>query len=161
MTEQPAETGSEGFAVARRAELEAIRTPEEAVRGALEQVGEEVTGVLQRAYETAHQITTNAERDASEQRAAAARDAADAIARAEQRVRSLDLDTDRIWGERERILADARELAAQLTVLADAADARFPPASEASDAPAEPVAATIDEQLDVAFGAEQPAVGLL
>jgi len=152
------------------------RTPEEAVRRALEQVGEDVTGVLQRAYETAQQIIANAEHDAAAQRSAAEQDAAASIALAEERLRELDLDTDRIWGERERILADARELAGRLTALIEGADARFPPPEPvlapqpAVEAAVEPAAASlagvedvalIDEQLDAAFAAEEPAAGLI
>jgi dsDNA-specific endonuclease/ATPase MutS2 len=149
--------------LARRiAELEANRSPEEAVRRALEQVGEEVTGILQRTHETAGAITANAERDALEQRATAAQDAAAAVARAEQRVHELDLDADRIWAERERIIADARELSRQLTELADAAAARLaPPAPLAGQLTAgsdvvSGQAAVFDAELDDAYGATAP-----
>src|SRR5437763_6743329 len=40
------------------AELNAGRSPQAAVRRALERVGEDVSGILQRAHETADQITT-------------------------------------------------------------------------------------------------------
>jgi dsDNA-specific endonuclease/ATPase MutS2 len=149
--------------LARRiAELEANRSPEEAVRRALEQVGEEVTGILQRTHETANTITANAERDALEQRATAATDAAAAIAGAEQRVHELDLDADRIWAERERIIADSRELSRQLTELADAAAARLaPPAPLAGQLTAGSDAvsgqpAVFDADLDAAYGATAP-----
>src|SRR6201989_1690232 len=39
------------------AELQATRSPEAAVRRALERVGEEVSGILQRAHDTAAQLT--------------------------------------------------------------------------------------------------------
>ena len=42
----------------------------------------------------------------------------------------LDSETDRIWGERHRIVEDARELASQLLALADSAAERFPAATE-------------------------------
>ena len=149
--------------LARRiAELEANRSPEEAVRRALEQVGEEVTGILQRTHETADAISAGAERDALDQRATAAQDAAAAIARAEQRVHELDLDADRIWAERERIIADARELSRQLTDLAEAATARLtPPAPMAGELTAGAEVATggqpavFDAQLDRAYGATE------
>jgi hypothetical protein len=147
--------------LARRiAELEANRTPEEAVMRALEQVGEEVTGILQRSHETASSIVAHAEQDAGDQRAAAAQDVAAAIARAEQRIRELDLDADRIWAERERIIADSRELSRQLVSLADAAVARLtPPEPLAGALSGRPAAADRDGgdtaaiagQLDSAF----------
>ena len=49
-----------------------------------------------------------ARREADEHREEAARDAAHVTAIAEQRLHELDLDTDRIWGERERIVANVR-----------------------------------------------------
>src|SRR5258707_14757107 len=50
-------------------ELQATRSPEAAVRRALEQVGDEVSGILQRAHETAAQISTDSRREAEEARA--------------------------------------------------------------------------------------------
>src|SRR5512135_3467831 len=108
------------------AELQATHSPEAAVRRALERVGEQISGILQRAHDTAEEITTQSRREA-ENRLEVARNEAEQIAAAGvQRVRDLDTDTDRIWAERQRIIDDARELAAQLTALADEAAARFP-----------------------------------
>ena len=106
------------------------QTPDAAVRSALERVGDEVAGVLKQAHDTADEIVATAKREAEEHRDQAARDAAHVTAVAEQRVHELDLDTDRIWGERERIVADARDLARQLDQLADLAAERFPSDSE-------------------------------
>ncbi len=100
--------------------------PDAAVREALERVGAEVANVLKQAHDTADEVVAQAEREAAQERAQAKREAAHVTAVAEQRVHELDLDTDRIWGERERIVADARDLARQLTQLADLAAARFP-----------------------------------
>ena len=108
------------------AELQATRSPEAAVRRALERVGEEITGILQRAHETAEQITLQSRSDAEDRLEQARREAAQIAGAAEQRVRELDADTDRIWLERQRIVADAEELAAQLLALAKTASARFP-----------------------------------
>lgn len=102
------------------------QTPDEAVRDALERVGEEVVDVLKHAHSTAEGIVEAARREAQEQRDQAERDAAHVISVAEQRLHELDVDTDRIWGERERIVADARDLARQLNQLADLAAERFP-----------------------------------
>jgi ElaB/YqjD/DUF883 family membrane-anchored ribosome-binding protein len=108
------------------AELQATRSPEAAVRRALERVGDQITGVLQRAHDTAEQITAQS-RSEAEDRLQEARNEAKAIGdAAEQRVKDLDADTDRIWMERQRIVADAEDLAGQLLALAKVAADRFP-----------------------------------
>jgi cell division septum initiation protein DivIVA len=128
------------------AELQATRSPEAAVRRALERVGEQISGVLQRAHETAEQITTQSRAEA-EDRLEQARVEADQIAgAAEQRVRDLDADTDRIWMERQRIVADAEDLAAQLLALAKVAAERFP-TDEDTDGPEEHLAPYDDAAL--------------
>jgi cell division septum initiation protein DivIVA len=143
------------------AELQATRTPESAVRRALERVGEQISGILQRAHETAEQITRQSRSEAEDRLEAARQEAANTLevarqeatrraAAVEDRLRQLDSDTDRIWAERHRIVEDARELAAQLISLADAAAEQFPPAEEASSAgkaskPEEPDADAKDE----------------
>jgi DivIVA domain-containing protein len=101
-------------------------SPDLAVRSALERVGGEVAGILQQAHDTADEIVAAAEADAAAHRAAAAKQAAEVTAAAEQRVHELDLDTDRIWSERERIMTDARDLSRQLQAVADLAAERFP-----------------------------------
>jgi DivIVA domain-containing protein len=112
-------------------ELQSQQTLDGAVRSALERVGDEVAGVLQQAHVTADEIVETAEREAAEHREQAARQAAHVTAVAEQRVHELDLDTDRIWTERERIVADARDLARQLLAVADLAAERFPKDADA------------------------------
>jgi uncharacterized protein with HEPN domain len=114
------------------AELQASRSPEAAVRRALERVGEQISGILQRAHETAEQITAQS-RSEAEDRLQHARIEADHVAEAaEQRVRDLDADTDRIWLERERIVADAEDLSGQLLALAKTAAERFPADADAT-----------------------------
>jgi uncharacterized protein with HEPN domain len=117
------------------AELQSTRSPEAAVRRALERVGEQISGILKRAHETAEQITTQSRREAEDRLVVARDEAAKIAAVGEQRVKDLDAETDRIWAERLRIVEDARELAAQLLALADEAAARFPPAEEATPPP--------------------------
>jgi DivIVA domain-containing protein len=117
------------------AELQATRSPESAVRRALERVGEEITGILQRAHETAEQITMQSRSEAEDRLEQARQEAAQVADTAQQRVRELDADTDRIWLERQRIVADAEELAAQLLALAKTASERFP-ADGGAEAPA-------------------------
>jgi cell division septum initiation protein DivIVA len=106
------------------------QSPDAAVRSALERVGAEVADLLKQAHDTADAIVATGQREADDHREQAARHAAHVTAVAEQRVHELDLDTDRIWGERERIVADARDLARQLNRLADLAAERFPQDSE-------------------------------
>jgi cell division septum initiation protein DivIVA len=107
------------------AELQATRSPEAAVRRALERVGEQISGILQRAHETAELITAQSRAEAEDRVEAARLEAAEVIAAAQQRVKDLDADTDRIWIERHRIVDDARELSAQLLTVAENAAERF------------------------------------
>lgn len=128
------------------------QSPDAAVRSALERVGDEVADVLKQAHNTADEIVATAKREAEEHRAQASRDAAHVTALAEQRVHELDLDTDRIWGERERIVADARDLARQLNQLAELAAERFPQDSEPQQAAIGRSGATTDGGAQGALG---------
>ena len=125
------------------AELDASRSPEHAVRRALQRVGEEVSGILQRAHETAEQITSQSRVEAEDRLNTARREAeavvvgarteADALlVDAQRRLKELDAETDRIWEERHRIVEDARNLAAQLLSTAESAMERFPAAEDLS-----------------------------
>src|SRR5205807_1913217 len=128
------------------AELQATRSPEAAVRRALERVGEQISGILQRAHDTAEQITAQSRSEAEDRLEVARQEAAQITAAAQQRLKELDAEADRIWAERHRIVEDVRELARQLVSLGDAASERFPPA----ELPApEPVAtdAVADDEL--------------
>ena len=109
------------------AELQATRSPDSAIRRALERVGEEVSGILQRAHDTAGKITAQSRSEAEDRLETARQEAAQIVQRAEDRVRELDAETDRIWAERHRIVEDTRELAGQLLTLTDSAADRFPP----------------------------------
>lgn len=144
------------------AELHATRSPEGAIRRALERVGEQVSEILGRAHDTAEQITSQS-RSEAEERLMRARSEAEILERdsrelaqkletearelaqkletdarrwaeqrersAEGRVRELDVEVDRIWGERDRIIADTRRLSEELAELASAATTRFPAAT--------------------------------
>ena len=137
------------------AELQATRSPEAAVRRALERVGEQISGILQRAHETAEQITAQSRIEAEDRLEQARAEAAQIAGAAEQRVRDLDADTDRIWLERQRIVADAEDLAGQLLALAKTATERFP--ADPESAPAQAGALPYDGQTEAvsgAFGAE-------
>ncbi len=133
------------------AELHATRSPEGAVRRALERVGEQVSDILARAHETAEQIT-NQSRGEAEERLMRARSESEILERdarelasrleaearqraetrernAEARVRELDAEVERIWSERDRIVADVRKLSEDLADLGAAAQTRFPAAT--------------------------------
>src|SRR5579884_478812 len=130
------------------AELQSTRSPEAAVRRALERVGEEVAGILQRAHEAAAQITAQSRSEAEDRLERAREEAAQIVADAERRLKELDAETDRIWAERHRIVEDAQDLARQLLALAESAAERFPAAEDVEAEPAEPpvVAALTDEE---------------
>lgn len=150
------------------AELNAGRSPQAAVRRALERVGEDVSGILQRAHETAEQITAQSRIEAEDRLEAARREADQLVSTARQEadgllsdarahLTELDAETDRIWGERHRIVEDARSLASQLLALAEAAVERFPAAEDNAldDEATEPVNAV---ELDHAAELEEPIV---
>jgi cell division initiation protein len=147
------------------AELQATRSPEAAVRRALERVGDQISGILQRAHETAEEITAQSRREAEDRLEQARVESAEIAARAAQRVRDLDADTDRIWIERHRIVDDARDLASQLLALAETAAQRFPDDNEpalsapfdAAVAPAEPFdEESFDEEPETIAASEEP-----
>lgn len=108
------------------AELHATRSPEAAVRRALERVGNQISGVLQRAHETAEKITAQSRVEAEDRLERARREGASLIEAAERRLRELDADADRVWAERQRIIADAEALSGQLLAVARDAAERFP-----------------------------------
>lgn len=148
------------------AELQATRSPEAAVRRALERVGEEVSGILQRAHETAEKITVQSRREAEDRLEAARQEAAQIVQRAEDRLHELDAETDRIWAERHRIVEDTRELAGQLLTLTASAADRFPPDPEAVaetgdiDADDDDADEPTTSQADVIEPAEHPPVAV-
>jgi glyoxylase-like metal-dependent hydrolase (beta-lactamase superfamily II) len=135
------------------AELHATRTPEAAVRRALERVGEQISGILQRAHDTAEEITTQSRAEAEDRLERARVEAEEIINDARLKVQQLDADTDRIWAERDRIVIDMRRLADELGELAGAASARFPAEPEGaaatvafgSETRVDPLAASSDE----------------
>jgi vacuolar-type H+-ATPase subunit H len=112
------------------ADLQATRSPEAAVRRGLERVGEEVAGILQRAHDAASQITAQSRSEAEDRLERARQEATRITADAERRLQELDVETDRIWAERQRIVEDAQQLAHQLLSLAHSAAVRFPAADD-------------------------------
>jgi uncharacterized protein with HEPN domain len=138
------------------AELQATRSPEAAVRRALERIGEQVSSVLQRAHETAETITSQSRAEAEDRLELARLEAAQIKASAEAQLKELDGDTDRIWSERHRIVNDARELARELLELANAAAERFPPEDLETASPGEGDGAG---EVEPAAGEAEPAAG--
>jgi dTMP kinase len=123
------------------AELQATRSPESAVRRALERVGEEVSGILQRAHDAAAQITAQSRSEAEDRLEVARQEAVQITIDSKNRLKELDVETDRIWAERQRIVEDAQDLARQLLALASSAADRFPAAEEpAADQPGQAAA---------------------
>jgi DivIVA domain-containing protein len=108
------------------AELQAVRSPESAVRRALIRAGSQISSVLRRAHETAAEITTKSRSESEDRLERARAEAGELIDTAERRVRDLDADTDRIWLDRQRIMADVEDLSNQLLGLARQAGERFP-----------------------------------
>jgi cell division initiation protein len=120
------------------AELEASRSPDAAVRRALDQVGDETSGILQRAQETASEITARSRAQADDRVREAERETRAITADAEERVRELETDFGRIWDERERLLDGVRELAERLLATADDAQERWEAHDEEPPADARP-----------------------
>jgi ElaB/YqjD/DUF883 family membrane-anchored ribosome-binding protein len=140
------------------AELQATRSPEAAIRRALERVGEQISGILQRAHDTAEQITTQSRSEAEDRLEEARREAARITAAAGERLKDLDAETDRIWAERQQIVEDTRELARQLVGLTDSAADRFPAADETPGVRAGGLLGLADEGQDqAAAGADAAA----
>jgi DivIVA domain-containing protein len=135
------------------AELQISAAPESAIRHALDEVADETRGILERAHETADEITRRSRAKAddrlqqSEQEAEDVRTSADTYVReirgvAERQLQALQADADRIWRERDGVVANLRELARQLDQIAAEAAERYPERPEvdtrATAAPPEP-----------------------
>jgi DivIVA domain-containing protein len=110
------------------AELEVTRSPQAAVRHAVERVGDQTKAILQQARESAEEITTTAREEADEIMATAKAEAADVVvnadaeadrarAMAEQAVAGARAEADDIVAhakaEAEKIVARSREEAAE------------------------------------------------
>jgi DivIVA domain-containing protein len=113
------------------AELEVGRSPQSAIRHALDQVSEETKGILERAHETADEITARSRAQADDRLQWAEREAREAIAAATERVHALESDAERVWDERQSLIDDVKRIAEELAAVADDAGVRFP--SEPTD----------------------------
>jgi DivIVA domain-containing protein len=132
------------------AELQVGRSPQSAIRHALDQVSEETRGILERAHETADEITARSRAQADDRLQWAEREAREAIAAATQRVHDLEADAERVWQERQALVDDVRRIAQELTHVADDAGVRFPaePAEETTPLPELPPLPPKTDELD-------------
>ena len=92
----------------------------------IERLGEQTASILVTAHDKAHETARQAQHQAARAVTEAAHDAERITADAQRRLRELDDETDAVWRERERLLADVRDVSATLATLADAAQERFP-----------------------------------
>lgn len=112
------------------AELEVSRTPQAAVRHALDRVGEHTTGILQRAREAAEEITASAQAEADEATSRAGAEAdrtrASASAAAEETVARAKAEAEEVL-TRARTEATARlqRLEEEVEALREQADTRM------------------------------------
>ncbi|MGH2889395.1 MAG: DivIVA domain-containing protein [Solirubrobacteraceae bacterium] len=94
----------------------------------LERLGEQTASILVVAHDKAQETTRRAQEQADRCVADAAANAVEITAKAKDRLRQLDSETDSVWRERERLLDDVRVVSLALATLADEASARFPAA---------------------------------
>jgi hypothetical protein len=92
----------------------------------IERLGEQTASILVTAHDKAYETAREAQHQAARAVTEAAHDAERITAEAQRRLRELDEETDAVWRERERLLADVRDVSATLASLADAAQERFP-----------------------------------
>jgi DivIVA domain-containing protein len=96
----------------------------------IERIGDETTAILQVAHEQAEAVTRRAQAEADRCVAEARSHASEITDDAKRHLQSLDSETDSVWRERARLIADVNTLSESLSSLArDAAD-RFPPEVE-------------------------------
>ena len=99
------------------AELEVTRSPQAAVRHAVERVSEQTKTILEEARESAEKITTSAESEAAEIVAKSKQQAADLVVSASTEADRIRAESDervtRSKAEAEKILADAEKEAAR------------------------------------------------
>ncbi len=117
------------------AELQVGRSPQSAIRHALDQVSDETRGILERAHETADEITARSRAQADDRLQWAEREAREAIQAATTRVHELDADAEKVWEERQRLIEDVSRVSADLAMLAESASTRFPGEPEVETTP--------------------------
>jgi hypothetical protein len=116
------------------AEALTARTPEGAVKAALDRLGDETSAVLQNAHEIADEITARSREEADRRLQRTEDEAASMLQAAEDRVAALDAEVERLWNERQRLLTDMDRISEDLHALVVGADERFPVEEEAAAA---------------------------
>jgi DivIVA domain-containing protein len=120
------------------AALRAQSSPRSSVVEEIERIGDQTTAILQVAHEQAATVVDRA-RAAAERLVVEAQSEANAITDAAQRqLNVLDSETDSVWRERARLIADVRKLADGLSSLAEHAADRFPAEPEIAEQPTSP-----------------------
>lgn len=109
------------------AQFEEHRLPTEAVRRALDRVGEQTSAILREAERSAEETTRASRAKADERLQRAEREAAALWEAAQERARQLDEEVERLWQERQRLIEATRKLANRLHATATEAEATFPP----------------------------------
>ena len=117
------------------AELQVGRSPQSAIRHALDQVSEETRGILERAHETSDEITARSRAQADDRLQWAEREAREAIAAATERVHELEADAERVWQERQALVDDVSRIASELNAIVEDAGVRYPAEPELETTP--------------------------
>jgi hypothetical protein len=116
------------------AELEASRSPQSAIRYALEQVGEQTRAILQQANDSADAITSKSRAEADERVRAAEHEAEQLKADAERRLVDIEDEIADLWQERQRLLEDMRDVSLRMhDVVVTASERQPPPPVDAGD----------------------------
>jgi DivIVA domain-containing protein len=112
------------------AELEATRSPEAAVKQALEQVGEQTKGILEQVGETAEQITVAARQEAEDSTARARHEAENTVAKAKaeaaESIASSKAEAEATVAQAQRDAAEhLQRVQEEVAALREEADARM------------------------------------
>jgi DivIVA domain-containing protein len=107
--------------------FEESHSPTEAVRRALDRVGEQTATILHEAERSAEETTTASRAQADDRLQRAEQEAAAIWTTAHARSRALDDDIERLWEERQRLIEATKQMADALSAIATDAEARFPP----------------------------------
>jgi len=99
--------------------LENAAPRDAAVRRALDEVGQETSAILQRAHESADDITARSRSQAEGRLQRAEREAEMTIREADERAERLEVDTQQIWRDRQRLIEEMRQLADELLGVTD------------------------------------------
>ena len=146
------------------AELEITRSPEAAVRHALEQVGEQTRGILERAGETVQEITVAARREAEERTASAKGEAEDIFAKAKT---EADEVLSRSKAEAKATIEQSRKEAAkhlqrteeEATALREEAEARMSELHADTEAIRQERSQLLEDIREIAARVEEAASG--